>query len=294
MHVHVDSVYDTAKATADHARSRSKRYAAACLLGLARRVPYLRQALALRPKANATIRSPIRICLDCNFIGPSQIYPLHQLVGLYRDYRSDAYNQDRCAVEPSYEKIKDLVGKCQQEIDSRRNNLDDIIDCHVNCKAIQTVLDWGGGEGRFVPTSLANKSVTILDYSDEQLVDPSFVRVDALVEKQQFNYIQICHVLEHVSEPLSLMQEVISHLNPGGYIYIESPQDRSNSDLSNFISAPPKMYHFIHEHLNLYSESALAKLGASLGLRCLHLGSRDLDFGWCRGIVLSGLFVNDS
>jgi len=69
-----------------------------------------------------------------------------------------------------------LVGKCQEEIDSRMNNLDNIIDRHVNCNSIQTVLDWGGGEGRFVPTSLRSKSVTVLDYSTEELADPKFLR----------------------------------------------------------------------------------------------------------------------
>jgi hypothetical protein len=51
------------------------------------------------------------------------------------------------------------------------------------------------------------------------------------------------------------------------------------------------MYHVIHEHLNIYSQTALEKLGLSLGLRYAHLGSRQLDFGWTNATVISGLFV---
>jgi hypothetical protein len=51
--------------------------------------------------------------------------------------------------------------------------------------------------------------------------------------------------------------------------------------------------HSIHEHLNLYSQKALHGLATSLGLRCLHLASRDLDFGWANAMIISGLFVKD-
>jgi hypothetical protein len=290
----VDSLYEVLVKTAESANSNSRRYAAKILLRIANRLPPLKEAAsAMHPNAEASLKVFIRVCKDCSFVGPSQVYPLHQLVGLYRDYRSDSYNRDRCTVEPSYKAIMHLVGKCQEEIDSRLTNLDGIIDSLVVCESIQTVLDWGGGEGRFVPTSLRSKTVTVLDYSTEELSDPAFLRLDQLSSDQKFDYIQICHVLEHVSEPRSLMLEVASHLNRGGYVYVELPQDRSSEDLQHFVSRPFDMYHGIHEHLNLYSQMALEQLGLSLGLRCVHLGSRQLDFGWINGTIISGLFVKD-
>jgi len=170
-------------------------------------------------------------------------------------------------------------------------NLDKIIDSFVDCRIIRTVLDWGGGDGRFVPTSLRKKTVTILDYSAEKPSDPAFLRLSQLTPDQKFDYIQICFVLEHVSEPRSLMSEVISHLNHGGYVYIELPQDRSGEELQDFVSRPFDMHHGIHEHLNLYSQSALDKLGLSLGLRPVHIGCQNLDLGWTKGTIISGLFM---
>lgn len=290
----VDSLYEFLVQGARSSKSNSRRYAAKILLRIVNRLPRLREAAsAMHPNAEASLKVFIRVCKECSFVGPSQVYPLHQLIGLYRDYRSDSYNRDRCSVEPTYEAIMHLVGKCQEEIDSRMAHLDGIIDSLLDCGSIQTVLDWGGGEGRFVPTSLRAKTVTVLDYSTEELSDSAFLRVDHLNSDQKFDYIQICHVLEHVSEPRTLMLEVVSHLNAKGYVYVELPQDRSSEDLQRFVSCPFDMYHGIHEHLNLYSQAALEKLGLSLGLKCVHLGSYQLDFGWINGSIISGLFVKD-
>ena len=293
--LHVDSVYEVLTKTAESTKSKSRRYAANILLRIANRFPRLREASsAMRPDSQASLNVLIRVCEDCTFVGPSQVYPHNQLIGLYRDYRSDSYNRDRCSVEPSYQDIMHLVGKCQEEIDSRMTNLNVIIDSLVDCERIKTVLDWGGGEGRFIPTSLRSKSVTVLDYSTEELSDPSFLRLDQLNSDQTYDYIQVCHVFEHVSEPRSLMTKIVSHLNRGGYVYIELPQDRSNEDLQNFVLSPFEMYHVIHEHLNLYSLASLDRIGLSLGLRCVHLDSCQLNIGWINATIISGLFVKDS
>lgn len=294
LSLRVDSLYEVLLKYAESSNSKTRRYTSRIMLYIANRFPRLKDATSvMHPDAEASLNVFIRVCKDCSFVGPSQVYPFDQLVGLYRDYRSDSYNRDRCAVEPSYQAIMHLVGRCQEEIDSRMNNLDNIIDSHVNCNSIQTVLDWGGGEGRFVPTSLRSKSVTVLDYSTEELADPKFLRLDKLDSDQKYDYIQICHVLEHVSEPRSLMIEVVSHLNRGGCVYVELPQDRSGEDLQSFVSRPFDMHHGIHEHINLYSQMALEKLGLSIGLRCVHLSSHQLDFGWINATIISGLFVKD-
>jgi hypothetical protein len=292
MNQQVSSFYDTLTRTAEFGSSESSRNAARLLLRDINQLPGVREAIAeIQPELNISIKVLIRICHDCSFIGPSTIYPFHQLIGLYRDYRSDSYNRDRCSVEPSYHNIMHLVGKSQQEVNARMANLDQVVDCHVDCSNIQTVLDWGGGEGRFVPTSLRSKRVTILDYSSEEPADPTFQRLSQLHPDQTYDYIQMCHVLEHVSEPRLLMLEAISHLNPGGVIYIELPQDRPDGDIQRFCQKPGEMIHTIHEHLNLYTSKSLERLAESCGLKYQLLTNRQLDFGWIRPTIISGLFL---
>lgn len=295
INARADSLYDIISKIAISKKTRLRRYIAKIFVRIAKKLPFLeRTTSALRPNAEASLSISIRICKDCTFVGPSPVYPLHQLVGLYKDYRSNTYNKDRCSVEPEYKSIINLVGKCQEEIDARISNLDMIIGSHTDCRKIQTILDWGGGEGRFIPSSLKSKHVTILDYSTEQLADPSFSRLDQLNTSQKYDYIQVCHVLEHVSEPRLLMLEAVSHLNLGGYIYVELPQDRPSNDLNEFASNTANVQHWIHEHLNLYSQQALEKLGQSLGLRSIYLGTSEFNFGWTNATIISGLFAKDT
>lgn len=291
--IHTESLYEAIHRKASHPQPTLKRGAAQMLILLAKTVPKIRQVLNYRSDVQVTLKTQIRICKDCGFVGANQSYSSEQLLGLYYDYRSETYNQDRCSVEPSYALIKDHVGKSPQEQTSRMNHMDKIIETFIAVDEIHSVLDWGGGEGRFVPSKLRNRSVTILDFSNEQPTNKSFHRVDKLDQGQTFDYLQICHVLEHVSEPHKLMSEVVSHVKKGGYIYIEVPQDRSDSDLEQFISSPEEACHYLHEHINLYNAKSLTRLGASLGLKQLDVSVAELDFGWIQGSVVSGLFIKE-
>ena len=292
--IHTESLYEAIEHKASDPKPTLKRRAAQMLIRLAKAVPQIRQVLDYRSDVQVTLKTQIRICKDCGFIGANQAYPSEQLIGLYYDYRSETYNQDRCSVEPSYALIKDQVGKSPQEQTARMSHMDQTIEAFVAVDKISSVLDWGGGEGRFVPSRLRNCSVTILDFSNEQPANKAFHRVDKLDRDQTFDYLQICHVLEHVSEPHKLMSEVVSHVGKGGYIYIEVPQDRSDSDLEQFLSSPNEACHYLHEHINLYNAKSLTRLGASLGLKQLHVGVAELDFGWIKGPVVSGLFMKEN
>ena len=253
---------------------------------LFRTAPLVRTLFNYRGRAMV----PINICMDCGFVGPHQSFSAEQLSGLYKDYRSDTYNHERCHYEPGYAAIQLRVGKDVEEIRQRLDNVEALLRAHVDLNALDSVLDWGGGEGRFIPPSLADKRVHVLDISSEPLADTRYVRLGQPEAGLQYDYIQLCHVLEHVSHPHELLAEVIQHLRPGGLLYIEVPQDRSDAELALFKTAPERVSHGIHEHLNLYSVSALAALGKSLGLTPLAVKSTALKLAWMNATVISGLF----
>jgi len=161
---------------------------------------------------------------------------------------------------------------------------------YVDINNIKNLLDWGGGEGRFIPTCLLDKEITILDVSNEPLVNAKYLRIAKPPELTEFDYIQICHVLEHVSEPKIFLERIIQYSSYGGYVYVEVPQDRSNNDIEMFKKQPTKMKHFIHEHLNLYSEEAIVALGKALGLEVVCVNSKWIDLGWHNSKIVSGLF----
>jgi hypothetical protein len=231
--------------------------------------------------------------MECSFIGPDDAYSYELLNGIYHDYRSDSYNKDRCIYEPEYENIQDLVGKDGAEIAQRLDNVDQILKKHADIDNIKNVLDWGGGEGRFIPTCLLNKDVVILDVSNESLVNTNYLRISEPPELIKFDFIQVCHVLEHVSEPFEFLNNIIKHSKYGGLVYLEVPQDRSDHDIEDFKRNSMKMRHCIHEHLNLYSENAILSIGKALGLEVICVKKSLINSGWHKASIISGLFLNN-
>ena len=130
----------------------------------------------------------------------------------------------------------------------------------------------------------------ILDVSDEPLANKSFTRVNEPDPGMLFDFIQVCHVLEHVSSPNEFVKEVVKSLKPGGVLYIEVPQDQSDENISRFKVEPNLINHTIHEHLNLFSRGALSALAIQIGLDQIVIDKHQIDLGWIKGVHLSGLF----
>jgi 2-polyprenyl-3-methyl-5-hydroxy-6-metoxy-1,4-benzoquinol methylase len=239
----------------------------------------------------SSVKVNIRVCKDCGFVGPEFNYEYDALSSLYQDYRSESYVAERINFEPSYEKIKNHVGKSKEEISVRLNNLDTFVNKYIDINQINNVMDWGGGEGKFIPTSFQKKNVWILDVSSEPLVNSNYCRVDQVPPNIKFDYVQVCHVLEHVASPCDFMTKVISHVNVGGYIYIELPQDRDDDVIQRLIEGDSNIIHGIHEHLNLFNTKSLEALATTLGLRVLNIEVKAMDYGWTNWKVISGLFL---
>jgi len=230
------------------------------------------------------------VCKDCKFVGPDTNYTNEMLHGLYADYRSDAYNRERISFEPLYNDIKDMVGKSEAEINNRLENVSKLLKRYVDVSSINTVLDWGGGEGKFIPKELVHKKVYVVDVSNEPLVDQSYIRIDQDTIIENADYLQICHVLEHVGSPRDFLIHALQHLNKNGYLYIEVPQDRPNEDIHDLVMAKTNALHWIHEHINVFTIDSIRCLADSVGLKTITVESHPIDVGWMEINVISGLF----
>lgn len=250
-------------------------------------LPLFRQFFNKKP----IVSTEIRVCMECGFVGPNMAYSIELLNGIYHDYRSVTYNNDRCIYEPEYEKIQYIVGKNEAEINNRLENVEKILKKYINFSEIKNVLDWGGGEGRFIPKCFVDKEIVILDVSDEPLINNKYRRISEPINLIKYDYIQVCHVLEHISEPLQLLKNIVEHSSNEGYVYIEVPQDRSDQDIQLFQKDPLNMQHHIHEHLNLYSVNAIKALGKAAGLEAIYVEKNLVNSGWQKANIISGLFL---
>jgi trans-aconitate methyltransferase len=97
-------------------------------------------------------------------------------------------------------------------------------------------LELGPAEGEMTQFLLNNfEQLTVVEGSAELLAripaHPKLVKVHALFEEfhpaQPFNSIILEHVLEHVSDPVSLLKQVKSWLAPGGRLFVGVPNGNS-------------------------------------------------------------------
>lgn len=228
----------------------------------------------------------MQICLACSFVQVKHAFSDDALGRLYADYRSSSYNEDRIRYEPTYAALCNHVGIGDQEIKSRVGGLTAWLTGKIECDVNFSVLDFGGSDGRFLPTLDGSKFV--FDISDIQPL-PGIVRVDSEADLKTYDYVQIAHVLEHVPEPLALLRHASSFVKPSRYLYIEVPQELTDTQLAELKSGPVRLGLGIHEHINVYSTSAVTRLVEAAGLDPITIEAVPIDLGWVQGTIIRAL-----
>lgn len=109
----------------------------------------------------------------------------------------------------------------------RAQRLYDILAPHLPRPVDQSrILDFGGGDGRLL-TRLAEAGGTceLIDYCEEPVAGVRQIgrTVDTLADEPLYDAIVCSHVVEHLAEPLPVLERLIRNLRPGGAIYVEVP-----------------------------------------------------------------------
>ena len=173
--------------------------------------------------------------LQKNKIGYYEIIDKPTLTELSSYYEKKYYQEARGSYELNYS---------QQELDyfnARLSRIDYLIDQHQAVEAKRSFLDVGCGEG-FALAYFANKNFEVggLDFSSAGISkqNPDFIGCvetgnlfDLLENKsfhsQKYAVILLQNVLEHVVDPLALLQLVKQLLEPSGLAIITVPNDFS-------------------------------------------------------------------
>ncbi len=228
----------------------------------------------------------MQICMTCSFLQVKHLIPEDWIMRLYLDYRSDSYNRERIRYEPSYELIAERVGVEEVEVTNRVKAATDFLIGRLQVGQDFTMLDYGGADGRFLPDIPARKFVyEISDIAPVQGV----TRIAEKEELGLYSYVHLAHVLEHVAQPLKLVREVLGRVQPGGYLYVEVPQEIPEAKLSSLRESKPKIELGVHEHINGYSTSAVTKLFEAVGLELVAIQADHMDVGWASAVHLRAL-----
>lgn len=190
------------------------------------------------------------ICDSCGFKHSSRRYTLAQEQQYYHDYGSGSYLDQRCRYEG--EGLRHTFCNIQPGLLPQRR--DQLTRAFQLLPEIQprSVIDWGG-LGRSVPRIWDQCQYYSLDISGVELAQGWLpdcgLSADLIISQQ---------VLEHVSDPWAMIREMALRLNPGGYLYIEVPNE------DEFFGAE-----MIHEHINGWSPLSLTWVALQLNSRIL-------------------------
>jgi hypothetical protein len=228
----------------------------------------------------------IQACKTCFFIQTKHGFADEGLGQLYRDYRSDTYNRERIHYEPSYRAIAGQVGTGDKEIQTRVDTLTHWLQDKLPTDSNVSMLDYGGADGRLLPRIAGQKF--IYDISDI-VVSSGITQIKREADLGAYTYIQIAHVLEHVTAPLEMVRKIYGWLAPGGYLYIELPQDFSDNRVKQLVSGKYRGTVLIHEHINLYTPSSASALLQSAGLNTVSVETALLDIGWTKATMIRAL-----
>lgn len=192
----------------------------------------------VKPESNT--RNLLIQCNQCNYYFSDTRFTDEALARLYAGYRGEQYNQMRIECEPNYQ----AVVYSDSYIKQRKEFIDRLISQHVI--NVESILDYGGDDGKYIPEIFNTAYRYVYDVSGADTL-PGIKKYD-LAQKQKFDLVMNCQVLEHVSDINQLMDSLKALAN--SYLYIEVPAYRK----------PPVRGMVVGEHLNFFRKSSLVAL----------------------------------
>lgn len=232
-------------------------------------------------------------CKNCGSAFFDYRYDEDEISKIYHKYRGEEYQAMRQKYESWYSpEINRLIGDDKQAIASRNANLSKILK-NIPLNNVQSVLDFGGDKGQYIPEVLNDKNRYVYDISNVDVLEgiTSLRTLQSCYEKEPGGYdLIICaHVLEHLSDPNEVIQELKSLLSKNGYLYIEVPFDSPfyKNPLDNFqylfnkyfkftdlvkkyFELKTAKYSLMHEHINFYTQEGLNYLFQENGFKNLY------------------------
>ena len=206
----------------------------------------------------------VRDLLRCGVCGHFVSQTDLDLSGLYEgDYMDATYAGDR--LRATYDRIMSLPPE-------QSDNVARVGRVVGELGRSGTVLDVGSGLGVF-PARMkeAGWQVTALDPDGRaarhtrEVVGVEAVEADFLLAQPgdlgSYDLVTLNKVLEHVPDPVSMLQRAAGLLTPGGVVYVELP------DGEGAAAEGPGREEFFVEHLHVFSPASLALLVARAGLR---------------------------
>lgn len=211
-------------------------------------------------------------CDSCGLVFLDLRFADEEMQRLYHNYRDETYARQRDALEPGYAQRNTTLlqgGGYSAQVEAFLAPL---------MALPRTVLDWGGDTGVNTPFAGRLEAHHIFDISERPLIDGAR-RVDGhSLREGGYDLVVLSQVLEHVPEPLPLLEQIVKVLRSDSLLYIEVPFEAHMRKVAAGSASWRDKRHW-HEHVNFFSEQSLRHLLARAGLAVEKLGNFDVDVG---------------
>jgi len=221
-------------------------------------------------------------CQECGGLFLDYRFTDEQMGALYHNYRDDLYNTQRTRFEPGYANV---IAHYHQ----RAAYLDKVEEWLApRLPEAPAILDWGGDSGINSPFREHNRLLHIHDISGVELVAGA-ERVDLQrIGQTHYDLVSCSQVLEHVSFPRQLVEQMLSAVGKGTLLYLEVPHEVLVREHPGSLELAPLKRHW-HEHVNFFTEAAMRRLLEGLGLEVVDILRLPVELGWTSSEVLGVL-----
>jgi SAM-dependent methyltransferase len=223
-------------------------------------------------------------CRACGALFLDYRFTPAQMAALYEGYRGPAYTQQRERFEPGY------AATVAQDY-TRRHAYIAEVEAWLAPRLPERplILDWGGGDGSNTPF-LGRAQVQVHDISGAALAEGA---ERAAPRAAPDHDLLVCmQVLEHVADPLAVLQEMLPLMAPHTLLYLEVPHEALVRQHPPGTDLTPRKRHW-HEHVNFFTENSLRRLAARAGLCVADTLRLPFDNGTRQGEVLGLLLTKE-
>jgi SAM-dependent methyltransferase len=170
--------------------------------------------------------SPVTLqhCAACQFSFFSHRYSETELSAIYGGYRGSDYLRVRKRWEPWYGSAVNGANKVGSgEAHSRTAFMEGLL-ARATDGQFKVAVDFGGDEGQFFPDSAVGRKI-VIDVSGKPMLEGVERYQDLESLGASPDLVMICHVLEHLNDPLALLTQARQVIDPQGVLYVEVPMD---------------------------------------------------------------------
>jgi hypothetical protein len=256
-------------------------------------------------------------CKDCGIHFYNLRFDNKEASRLYDGYRDEKYQSLRLKHEKWYTKeLNKLIENNPIENKNRKGNLSEIVNKFIRPADIKNVLDFGGDQGQRIIDEFSHANRFVYDISGTNPL-PGIYKIKNISESKQkkFDFIMCCHVLEHVTFPIEIINQIKMFSHQNTIFYFEIPNDSPLSiikkknlaidTIKKILFSYPNIFSFfynimyqigkplnvfqMHEHINHFSIESSKKMLSSQGFEIIYIGTKIIDLLWTKGEIISCL-----